>query len=226
MKLLKFIASFFQIKRILTHKRVATINIAVYIVTYFSNAAPVYYSTRFSAVPHPRKPNTTWLGIIFTNDGPLVDKYSYIINSCFLPFTAFTSICVSTCILVTMLKIKSQWRSKSTAAGSSDSLSARDHRVSKMVVMISTLFIVCYTPDCVIFIGIVSIPNFSVSGSFRNFNAALISFSYILESVNASFSILIYYSTSSKYRRSFRQCFCSLHGKDQHIKVNHLEHYS
>lgn len=208
----------FQIKTIITAKRATIIIIFIYIVIFFGNVAPVYYCTRFAMQPNPNIPNATWLGLTFTEDRPIVDRYSFAINNCFLPFTAFTVISVSTIVLVVKLRSKTKWRKKSTAPGKSDSMSVRDQSVSKMVVMISTVFIICYTPVCVIFIGMIVVPKLSIDGTYGNMFGIVFSFAYILESINASFNIFIYYNMSSRYRQIFRQTFCLENDKGKKTK--------
>jgi hypothetical protein len=142
--------------------------------------------------PHPFE-NRTWLGIGVTDDRETVERYAFAINNCFLPFSAFAVISVSTVALVLKLRNKSKWRKTSTAEGKSDPLSIRDQTIAKMVVMISTVFIICYTPVCVIFIGMIVVPTLSTGNTeYGNMFAIVFSIAYILESINASFNVFIY----------------------------------
>lgn len=199
---------FHQIKTIVTPKRVTIAIIIIFVIIFAGEVVPMYYCTRFALVRHPFRKNRTWVGLRFTPDRKEVDRYSFAINNCFLPFTAFALITISTVVLVVKLRGKTNWRKKNTATVQSDSLSSRDQTVSKMVVMISTVFIICYTPVCVIFIGMIVVPKLSIDGTFGNMFAIVFSFAYILESINASFNIFIYYRVSSRYRQVFREAFC------------------
>ncbi|CAG5119000.1 unnamed protein product, partial [Candidula unifasciata] len=203
------------VKLIFTVKRVTIIIITIYIVILSGYMAPVYYTTRFAMLPHPRKPNTTWLGIAYTEDQPVVEKFSFAINNCLIPFTTFTIISVSTVVMVNSLRRKTKWRKISTGPNNSSSPSSRDKSVSKMVVLIAILFIVCYAPVCLLFIGKLVVPDISILGSYRNLNGVLISFAYMLETINASFNIFIYYNMSSRYREAFRLFICFIIMKDQ-----------
>lgn len=179
----------------------------IFVVIIVSNCAPVYYTTPFGIVNHPFL-NKTWIAIEFTSYRRPIEKYTFAINSILLPFSAFALVVVSTIILVIKLKSKTKWRQKSTAPGRSDTLSSRDQSVSRMVVVISSIFIGCYIPVCVIFIGMVIEPKLSVDGTYGNMFAILFSFAYILESINASINIFVYYKVSSRYKAVFRQTFC------------------
>jgi hypothetical protein len=181
--------------------------------------APVYYSTRFLKQPHPFE-NRTWLGIGVTDDRTTVERYAFAINNCFLPFTAFAVISVSTVVLVMKLRRKKKWRKKSTKEGKSDALSIRDQTVAKIVVMISTMFIIYYMPVCVIFTAMIVVPKLSIDGQYGNVFAVVFSIALLPESINASFHIFIYYKVSSRYRQAFRETFCR--GSNLRSKYNNL----
>lgn len=213
-----------QIKGLFNRKRAIIITTAIYFIIFISYVTPGYHSTMFAMVEHPRKPNSTWLGISYSKDGAIIEKYSFVINNFLLPFNAFTVISISTVVLVIKLKSKTKWRQKFTASLASDSrsTSSRDQTLSKMVVMISTMFIICYAPVCVIFVFLIAVPTACRDGIFGNVYRILFSFAYILESINASFNIFSYYKVSSRYRQICRQTFigrCS--GK---IRVDNCEH--
>lgn len=218
-----FTASMIQVQLILTSSRATTTIIIIYVVVLAANIVPVYYTTRFVMLPHPRKPNATWLEIAFTEDLASVEKYSFPINNGALPFATFAIISVSTVVLVVALTSKTKWRTMSTAPGNSGSASSRDKSVSKMVVLIAVMFICCYTPICGIFIGMIAVPDFSILGHYKNLNSTLVSFSYILESANASCNIFIYYNTSSRYRQAFKQVFTKAYTLQKHRTTKLLD---
>ncbi|BFZ17049.1 hypothetical protein BsWGS_20088 [Bradybaena similaris] len=196
-----------KVQLILTSSRATTTIIIIYVIVLAANIAPVYYTTRFVMLPHPSMPNMTWLDIAFTENLASVEKYSFPINNGAVPFATFAIISVSTIVLVVALTSKTKWRQMSTVPGNSGSVSRRDRAVCKMVVLIALMFIICYTPICGIFIGIIVVPEFSILGHYKNLNSTLVSFSYILESANASCNIFIYYNTSTRYRQAFKQVF-------------------
>lgn len=76
-----------------------------------------------------------------------------------------------------------------------------------MVIVISSLFIVCFVPVSVNFIAYMILPEFFVDGKYRNMSIFFFGLGLILESTNSATNIFIYYSMSSKYRDVFKATF-------------------
>lgn len=190
----------------ITPKRVTIIIVGMFVLL-LGSVSPVYYVNRLAFKFYPDK-NRTLLGLVHTSDRPNVEKVSFAINNVFVPFAAFLAVIVCTITLVVKLKNKTKWREQCTAAGNAETLSSRDRKVSQMIVMISTLFIICFTPVTIIFIAMSAWPEFSIDGRYRNMFFIVFSFGFIMESANSSMNILIYYRMSSKYRAVFREIFC------------------
>ncbi|XP_005100341.1 allatostatin-A receptor-like [Aplysia californica] len=194
-----------KVKNIITPKRVVIVIVCLFIVL-ITSVSPIYQVNRIGPKFSPKR-NKTVIGLLFTEDREEVEAISFAVNNVFVSFSAFFVVIVCTVTLVVKLRSKTKWRKETASAGKSDNLSTRDQKVTKMVTMISTLFIVCFIPVSVVFIGMIVEPEFSVDGQYRNLFFILCSFGYILESTNSALNILIYYEMSSKYRTVFNQTF-------------------
>lgn len=190
---------------IVTSKRVSLIIICVFIISLASTA--LVYSTDRLGMKHFPYRNKTLLGIVSTKDRGTVEKVSIAINNVFMPFTAFLLIIICTITLVTELQAKAKWRQKSLQHSQAETASNRNLKVAKMVVTISTLFIVCFTPLNIGFIVMATVPELSLEGRHRNKLVILGSLGVILESVNSSANIFVYYNMSSRYKCVFQQLF-------------------
>ncbi|XP_005100339.1 allatostatin-A receptor-like [Aplysia californica] len=204
-----------KVKNIITPKRVVIV-IVFLSITLITSVSPVYYVNRIGPKFSPIR-NRTVIGLLFTEDREEVEAISFAVNNVIVPFCAFFVVIVCTVTLVVKLRSKTKWRKETASAGKSDNFSSRDQKVTKMVTMISTLFIVCFTPVSVMFIGMTVEPELSVDGQYRNLFFILFSFGYILESTNSALNIFIYYEMSSKYRTVFNHTFrrkCASQAKD------------
>lgn len=177
--------------------------VSVFIVLIVS-VAPVFVVNRMVMKYFPDR-NKTLLGLVYTADREKVERFSFVINNVLLPFTAFMIIIVCTTTLVVHLRKKTQWAQKSTSQA--DSVSNRNRRVAKMVVMISSLFIACFVPISFTFVGMCLEPEFSLSGKYRELLFIIGGVGLILETINSSVNIFIYYHLSSRYRFMFQQIF-------------------
>ncbi|KAH9519147.1 hypothetical protein Btru_074842 [Bulinus truncatus] len=194
-----------KVKLIITPRRVAAVVMVIFFVMVVCTL-PVYYCNQFGWKFYPNK-NRTLIGLVFTHDRESIERVLFTINSVIIPFSAFVAVIICTVILVVKLKEKTKWRQSSTAAGKADNVSGRDQKVARMIVMVSALFIACFTPMTIFFVGMIVVPELSITGKYRNIFFIISSFSFILESTNSSLNIFIYYSMSSKYKAMFNRMF-------------------
>lgn len=194
-----------KVKQVVTPQRVFFTIVCIYVL-FISSGAPVYVVNRIQLKFFPMR-NKTVLGLVHLDYPDNVENISYIINNVLFPFAAFLVIIVCTVILVVHLQNKSRWR-RSTAT-STQSLNAcnRSDRVAKMVVMISVIFIACFTPLSINFIAMTIEPELSLGGKYVNVLLTIMGVGFALEAVNSSVNIFIYYYMSSRYRGVFHQLF-------------------
>lgn len=195
-----------QVKQIFTPKRVSIIITTMSIVLLVS-VAPVYIVNKLEFV-YIQGRNRSILVLTYTDDRASVEQGSYAFNNVFVPFTSFAVITICTVTLVIKLRTQTRWRKRSVAAMANDKMSSRDQKVTKMVVMISSLFIACFIPVCINFIAMSVIPELSVNGRLKNTIIVFQGLGFILESTNSAVNIFIYYYMSSKYRQTLQMLLC------------------
>lgn len=194
-----------QVKNIVTPRRVWVIICSVFIILIGSET-PIYCVYGLASKFYPDK-NKTLVGLVSTKDRDIVEKVSFPINNVFVPTSAFVTVSVSTIILVYELRKKAAWRKTVTVETSSTSMSSRDQKIAKMVVMISVLFITCYLPSVMNFMAMLLEPQFAIDGKFKSIFLVMFGFCFTLESTNSTMNIFIYYRMSSRYKTVFRQLF-------------------
>lgn len=128
----------------------------------------------------------------------------YAISGVLLELGSFVIVFVCTVTLVVKLQDKTKWRQMSTASGQADNASTRDQKVTKMVMVISSLFIVCFSSTCMTLLAMMLEPELSVGGRHRNLFICVFSICFVLESANSAMNIFIYYHMSSKYKNVLR----------------------
>lgn len=171
-----------------------------------SSVAPVYVVSRLGMKFYPNR-NKTLIGLVFTEDRVAVEKVTFAINNVFIPAASFFVIIISTTILVAKLQNQTQWRSKSTFATQASNVSSRNQKMTKMIVMISLLFIACFLPVIFLFAAISADRRFSITGKFKNVLIIFGGVGIVLESINSASNIFIYYYMSSNYRVIFQRLF-------------------
>lgn len=192
-------------KNIITSKRVVVIIVCIFVVL-ISSVAPVYVVNKLEMIFFEAK-NKTMLGLVHTSDRERVEVPTYAINNVFIPFSAFIIVIICTVTLVIKLRQKTKWRKTSTNSQQADNTSNRDMKVAKMVVSISGLFIICFIPVAINFIPMCLEKEFSINGRYRNINFITMGIGLLLESVNSTLNIFIYYHMSSRYKAVFHKLF-------------------
>lgn len=122
-----------------------------------------------------------------------------------LSIVSFTLVVILTVALVTKLKKSSEWRKESTAQTAQlNNVCIREQKTVKMVVLIATVLIVCYTPGTMLTLATFVLgPDLNVLGKYVNICLASWSVGYVCQAINSSVNIILYYKMSSKYRRTF-----------------------
>ncbi|XP_005110376.1 tachykinin-like peptides receptor 86C [Aplysia californica] len=197
----------FKVKSLVTPKRVVIVLSTIFFLTVAS-VTPVYYTSRMRWLFYPAY-NRTLIGLTFTDNREEVEAVTLILNNFVSPITSFVLVSICTLILVLQLKRKTEWRSKSVAASakSNDVTSARDKKVVRMVVTMSTVFIITFAPGTLTFLCMALIPEYSIVGRYSNLFNVSFSFVFILESINSSVNLFVFYKMSSRYREVFNAMF-------------------
>lgn len=205
------------IKRILNPRRNLVIVCCIYIGV-IAGVMPNYYTTKHAWRYLPEK-NKTLLGIVYSDDVHIVDSISLIINNVFSPLTSFAIVIICTGILVYNLNVKSKWRSAATrnvavkpgsvdrVSSSSTTISSKDAKVIKMVISISTVFIVSSIPTTGCFVWMAVDPEFNLVGRLKNIYDVLASSTFIFESINSSVNLFVYMLSSTEFRNTFNTIF-------------------
>ena len=130
-------------------------------------------------------------------------------------------IVVTTATITTAMKIRqaATWRAGSSSASSSSSaslssISPKELALTKMLIGVSVLFIVCVSPFALFRFVWLFLPEMDIGRRNQNFYLTgiwtLESFSY----VNSSFNIFVYYTMGSRYRDTFRS-LCGIKKRDK-----------
>lgn len=191
-----------KVKNIITPKSTTCILCLIYLlnlITLIPEYATSYLGRRFFS-----EKNETLIGILFTSNRKSVEGVVYVLHFT-LGLVSFVGVVAFTSLLVVKLRQSSQWRKAATPSSSTQAaINNRDTKTIKMVVLIASILITCYSPSALISLGtFIAGSEFTIRGRYANLCEALWTTAYIFHSVNSSVNIFVYYSMSSKYRDTF-----------------------
>ncbi|KAK6959148.1 FMRFamide receptor [Biomphalaria glabrata] len=192
-----------RVKRIITRNVALVTSFALFVIlqSYFF---PIYCVSYLALTFVPQK-NRTMIYLFYKNNADYVLKVSYFVADMATPYITFTLLTVFTSVIIIKLKTNSHWRR--TATGKTLNIIQKKNFISKkerkLVVMLTTvsvIFIICLMPNCALMTAIGVVRELKVDGPYYDLTMLIYDFTSILETINCSFTIIIYYTMSTKYR--------------------------
>lgn len=207
-----------KVREIFTPKTHLISMVTFFVVTLVCGSSFGFTTTKLSWKFYPEK-NKTLLGILYSTDtyeNYVLDIISFIINGMFMPVASMLCVTIFTFILVVKLKQAAAWRSLNSSSlikmdkkmlNKDINFNTKEQKATKMVVLISTVFIICLVPAIPVFIGGCVEPKLTHRGLYKNLVLTLMSVTFTAECINSSINIFAYISVSTKYRRTFKNLF-------------------
>ncbi|KAK3795810.1 hypothetical protein RRG08_052243 [Elysia crispata] len=153
----------------------------------------LYYSTLF--IPRP--------------DAADQRRSFYFISSFSAPsFICFFVVLVSTTVLVVRLKQNLEWRNEAAKQSNKNSGSPKEIKASRSLVVICTVFIICFAPSVALFVISLAFPEFTQHDPYLGtLMRALYAISSLVQVLSSSVNIVVYYRMSTKYRNMLNELF-------------------
>lgn len=134
-------------------------------------------------------------------------KHSFLVNimtgvlyGLGLPSIFIVVTIITTIITAVHLQSAAQW----SQGARKQSAVMKEVFVTKMLISTSCLFIACKTPDILIRITPLFVPDFKIGGYFQNLFLTFVYIIMLTTGINASFNICIYFKMGSKYRQTLK----------------------
>ncbi|GFO00389.1 chemosensory receptor a [Plakobranchus ocellatus] len=158
---------------------------------------------------------------VFANDSKqttTLKQFARILYGLVYPVSSWVIVIVSTTILIIKLRASNLWRKQHLISSGNEMSQTgdfqqrrfceRSNRVSKIVINVACVFIVCSFPISVTLLLTVSIPEFSLSGSLRYLFHLNNLFASSLNELNSSVNIIVFTVVSSKFRSALLHILC------------------
>ncbi|KAK6959125.1 FMRFamide receptor [Biomphalaria glabrata] len=192
-----------RVKRIITRNVAIVVNVCIFIAILSYLLPPLavtYYEWRVD----PRK-NRSLIFLVYRDNAESVFKVSYMVLDLFLPYCTFFVLIVCNTVIVLTLKSKSKWRQSTTGHGVNQlsgkpEISTKEKKLVIMLVTVSTIFIGCLSPQSAMLTALGIVRELKINGPYFDLSLLVYSFTFLLETINCSVSVLVYYNMSSKFR--------------------------
>ena len=140
----------------------------------------------------------------------VIDTVTGIIPSLLLPGCYITVVSVTTAMTLIKLREMATWRERTSSASA---VSSREAALTRMLIGISILYVVCAMPTLALGTVMLAVPDMSTKGRYYNAFNLLVSFFELFTYINASFNFFVYYFLGSKYKETLREIFICCGGK-------------
>ena len=179
----------------------------VMILYELATTLPHFLSMALMRVMSPLT-NKTILVFDLTNDNNRVGLLSTLLSFSIPTFISFLIVIVGTILLVVKLQQISNFRRSIAGNRWETALSARDRTLSRSIIGICVMYIVCLSPNVVVFLLSTAFPPFHIRDPVYG-NVAYLSlhFGSLVQGINASMNMFIYLHMMSPYRKTFKKLF-------------------
>ncbi|XP_059178758.1 uncharacterized protein LOC131957925 [Physella acuta] len=195
-----------RVKDILTNRRVTVCMVCIFVVV-IAWSSPVFYTSqvvwRFDFAS-----NRTYLGVNFTSNRRIIDSLTFSLVSVVSVFGSLLTVIATTTAMVIRLT-KNTKRRKSSSTSGNNQFSRKEMKMIKMVKILSLVYVVCSAPEVAWMIWPMVDKTIIVTGLNQNLVNVTNGCTFLLQAINSSIGLFVYYFLSSKYKQTFREVFCS-----------------
>lgn len=195
-----------RVKVILTNRRVMVCVVCIYVVV-IAWSSPVFYTSQVVWRTDTAS-NRTYLGVHFTPNRRIIDSLTFNLVAVVSVFGSLLTVIATTTAMVIRLTKNTKWR-KSNSTSGNNQFSRKELKMIKMVKILSLVYVVCSAPEVAWIIWPMFDRTMIVTGMNQNLVNVVNGCTFLLEAINSSIGLLVYYFMSSKYKQTFREVFCT-----------------
>ncbi|KAH9505636.1 hypothetical protein Btru_056110 [Bulinus truncatus] len=192
-------------KRLFTANVSIVTNVSVFMVLSLY-LFPTHYAVYFDWKFFPDI-NRTILSMVYHANGENILQLSYYFTDLLLPYSSFSILIVCSATIYIKLRSKAKWRQSISSSGA---LTGNSNKERKIGVMLMTISIICVSfllPKAVYLTALGVVRELKSGGAYHNVALITISFASLLETINCSITIFVYYKMSTKYRAQLNTMF-------------------
>ena len=194
-----------------------TRTMAVIIVVVFLVVVGFYFvmATRYriACIFVPPTGTTFYAGVaseFYRKHETLINYLDGFLYGAGIPLVVITVVVTTTITTAIKIRQAAAWRAgtssakgSSSSSSSSSSISPQELALTKMLIGIAVLFIVCVSPLALFRLVWLFLPEMNIGRRYHNLFATGLSVLEALSYVNATFNIFVYYTIGSRYRETF-----------------------
>ena len=132
-----------------------------------------------------------------------VDTLTGYVVSLALPALYIGVVSTSTAITLVKLRKVAAWREQTSSA----TMSSREVALTRMLVGIAVLYVICLMPVLALGVAILSVSEFSLHGRYYNIFNLMVSIFELFSYINSSVNFFVYCFLGSSFKKTLREMF-------------------
>ncbi|GFO15204.1 peptide receptor gpcr [Plakobranchus ocellatus] len=197
-----------KVKSIFTVRRISILLIVVFILQ-MSSTIPTYATMKVTFVQSPVT-NRTSLAVTQTEHARYIETISMFAAFTIPSVICFSIVVICTIFLVIKLNQSARWRQSAASATSKEdgSVSSKENKVARSVVMICAIYIFCFAPNVFFFTTMAVYPNFAFGDPYLgHLQTTCLHIGFLGNAICSAVNIFVYIKMSTKYRETFFKLF-------------------
>ena len=152
---------------------------------------------------------TLYSGRFYRENKEFVDAITGYVVSLALPAIYIGVVSTTTAATLVKLREVAAWRELTTSSAAA--MSSREVALTRMLVGVSVLYVICSMPVLALGVAILSVPEFSLHGRYYNTFNLMVSVFELFSYINSSVNFFVYCFLGSKYRETMKaMCTCGV----------------
>ena len=207
-----------KIKSIFTPRRTCIVIVCIFLVVV-PPMINIYFRHPHGWVFFPER-NRSLLTALTVEDPVIATSFmiwqAYV--SMVLPATSFVIVTFCTIFLSISLQRSKKWRDsnrnvsseqgqKGSSGTTREKTSNKELKIIRMVVAVATVFIISTIPSCIHVTVVMLVPEFYIRGRFAKIHNIAGHLFFLIDLINCSVNVIIYYRMSTKFRQTANELF-------------------
>ncbi|XP_055861281.1 uncharacterized protein LOC129921935 [Biomphalaria glabrata] len=196
-----------RVKSLMTPKRALTVNLLIFmyitankLLVYIGYLGYLVTDNGFSMSNETESVfGQTSLFRIFDNVSTLIDTFTQL--------TTFPAMVFVTGATIHIFNKSVKWRRGVTSPGLGNAISNKEKKLSKMVILISVVYIVCLIPAFLATLVMLWLESFSMTSKYYFMFMVIFSVLFNIDAINSTLPFFIYVHMSSKFRKTLKFWF-------------------
>uniref|UniRef100_A0A2C9L8P3 G-protein coupled receptors family 1 profile domain-containing protein n=1 Tax=Biomphalaria glabrata TaxID=6526 RepID=A0A2C9L8P3_BIOGL len=199
-----------KVKTMITTRTAVVVNVSIFVV-HSLYLFPQFYTMYFDWAFMPERNKTVFVIYVNSLSASMFPITLYFTDMLF-PYCTFLVLVVCCTVLLFTLKAKAKWRRTAVSSAvevevkpTSRHLTSKERKSGLLFLSVSIMCVVLLLPQHIVYTAVIFVREMAMDGDYSDIRTVVGTFTVLLQAINSSMTIFIYYKISTKYRSEFQK---------------------